>query len=255
MKIERVSENEIKCTLTAEDLAERQIRLGELAYGSEKTKTLFDDVMRTAHNEFGFDANNIPLVIEAVPHVDSISISITKVEDPEELDTRFAKFTPMRQSQDNGNYAMYEATNVHGADEILKAYEQIEKAQAAELLRISASDAMEDKAKMARSFLTPMPSMRLAYRFKTFQDVMGAARALDGIYEGFNVLFRDIRNGEFRLIIDQSPHTPAELNKIHNLLLEFSQPIEYVPSKEVFYKEREKMILRADALQDLAKLC
>ena len=34
MKIEKVNENQIRCTLTREDLAERQIKLSELAYGT-----------------------------------------------------------------------------------------------------------------------------------------------------------------------------------------------------------------------------
>lgn len=38
MKIEKVNENQIRCTLTREDLAERQIKLSELAYGTEKAK-------------------------------------------------------------------------------------------------------------------------------------------------------------------------------------------------------------------------
>ena len=41
MKIEKVNENQIRCTLTREDLAERQIKLSELAYGTEKAKMLF----------------------------------------------------------------------------------------------------------------------------------------------------------------------------------------------------------------------
>ena len=35
MKLERISENQIRCTLTRSDLAERELKLSELAYGSE----------------------------------------------------------------------------------------------------------------------------------------------------------------------------------------------------------------------------
>ena len=41
MKLEKINENQIRCTLTREDLASRHIRLSELAYGSEKAKKLF----------------------------------------------------------------------------------------------------------------------------------------------------------------------------------------------------------------------
>ena len=46
MKIEKVNDNQIRCTLTRKDLAERQIKLSELAYGTEKAKLLFRDMRR-----------------------------------------------------------------------------------------------------------------------------------------------------------------------------------------------------------------
>ena len=95
MKIEKLNENQIRCTLTRADLAERQLQLSELAYGTEKAKSLFHDMMQQAAFEFGFEAEDIPLMIEAIPaSSDSIVLIITKVEDPEELDTRFSKFAP-----------------------------------------------------------------------------------------------------------------------------------------------------------------
>ena len=94
MKIEKISDNQIRCTLTRADLADRQLQLSELAYGTEKQKSLFRDMMQQAAFEFGFEAEDIPLMIEAIPSADSIVLIITKVEDPEELDTRFSKFAP-----------------------------------------------------------------------------------------------------------------------------------------------------------------
>ena len=95
MKIEKLNENQIRCTLTHADLAARHLKLSELAYGTEKAKSLFRDMMQQASFDFGFEAENIPLMIEAIPSsADSIVLIITKVEDPEELDTRFSKFTP-----------------------------------------------------------------------------------------------------------------------------------------------------------------
>ena len=67
MKIEKVSENQIRCTLTKEDLASRELQISELAYGTEKAKNLFRDMMQQANFEFGFEAEDIPLMIEAIP--------------------------------------------------------------------------------------------------------------------------------------------------------------------------------------------
>ena len=41
MKIEKINENQIRCTLTREDLESHQVNLKELAYGSEKGKETF----------------------------------------------------------------------------------------------------------------------------------------------------------------------------------------------------------------------
>lgn len=94
MKIEKINDNQIRCTLTRADLDDRHLKLSELAYGSEKAKSLFQDMMQQASSEFGFEADDMPLMIEAIPSADSIVLIITKVEDPEELDTRFSKFAP-----------------------------------------------------------------------------------------------------------------------------------------------------------------
>lgn len=100
MKIEKINDNQIRCTLNKADLASRHLKISELAYGTEKAKMLFRDMMQQASNEFGFEAEDIPLMIEAIPvSPDCIILIITKVEDPDELDTRFSKFS-MHSSDD-----------------------------------------------------------------------------------------------------------------------------------------------------------
>ena len=59
--------------------AERQLQLSELAYGTEKARSLFHDMMQQAAQEFGFEAENMPLMIEAIPSSsDSIVLIILK---------------------------------------------------------------------------------------------------------------------------------------------------------------------------------
>ena len=79
MKIEKINENQIRCTLTRADLEDRHLKISELAYGTEKAKSLFHDMMQQAAFEFGFEADDIPLMIEAIPSSsDSIVLIITK---------------------------------------------------------------------------------------------------------------------------------------------------------------------------------
>ena len=94
MKLEKLSDTQIRCTLSKEDLSQRQLHLSELAYGSEKAKELFRDMMQQASIELGFEADNIPLMIEAIPiSNDCLVLVVTKVEDPDELDTRFSRLS------------------------------------------------------------------------------------------------------------------------------------------------------------------
>ena len=55
MKIEKISDNQIRCTLTPADLEERQLKLSELAYGTEKAKSLF----HSSHSKSQVDYNFI----------------------------------------------------------------------------------------------------------------------------------------------------------------------------------------------------
>ena len=52
MKIEKLSENQIRCTLTREDLAMRQLKMSELAYGTEKTQNLCREMIRERQDHF-----------------------------------------------------------------------------------------------------------------------------------------------------------------------------------------------------------
>lgn len=89
-----------------------------------RQRVFFRDMMQQAAYEFGFEANDIPLMIEAIPlSSDSIILIITKVEDPEELDTRFAKFSP-QQPGDTPFGSSPIASKLEGADDVLGLFNQ-----------------------------------------------------------------------------------------------------------------------------------
>ena len=90
MKIEKISENQIKFVLNKMDLLEKDIKITELAYGSEKAQNLFREMMEQAYTECGFEAENTPLMIEAIPvTMDSIMIIVSKVSGSEDIETKF----------------------------------------------------------------------------------------------------------------------------------------------------------------------
>ena len=127
MRIEKVNDNQIRCTLTKQDLADRKIDLRELAYGSEKAKGLFHDMIQQANYEFGFEANDIPLMVEAIPlSSETLILLITKVEYPEELDTRFSKFSePDEDMLFTQDASVSGVASPKGADDILDMFHKL----------------------------------------------------------------------------------------------------------------------------------
>ena len=71
-------------------------------------------MMLEANQQFGFNVDNAPLMVEAVPVApDSIVLIITRVEDPQELDTRFAKFAPSGDDTDGPEPVQYSGVGRH----------------------------------------------------------------------------------------------------------------------------------------------
>ena len=90
---------------------------------------VFHDMMQQAAAEFGFEAEDIPLMIEAIPtSSDSIVLIITKVEDPEELDTRFSKFAPSPTDLDSRKRNVLD--KLEGAEDILDLINKVKEAVA-----------------------------------------------------------------------------------------------------------------------------
>lgn len=103
VKIEKISDNQIKCLLTKADLDSRHLSVNELAYGSEQANILFKEMTDQANRKYGFTIEDSPVMVEAIPLPnDSIVLFITKIDDPDELDSRFSKFSP---SKDDLEYA------------------------------------------------------------------------------------------------------------------------------------------------------
>ena len=94
MKKERINDNKIRFTLDAVDLEKRDLQLAELSYGSRKAKELFEELMEMAREDLGFEPGAKPLMVEAIPTPgDGLIVNVSRVDDPEELDPRFSRFT------------------------------------------------------------------------------------------------------------------------------------------------------------------
>ena len=247
MKLEKINENQIRCTLTREDLEMHQVNLRELAYGSEKAKKLFRDMMQQAQIEFGFEADNIPLMIEAIPvNLDSIILIITKVEDPEELDTRFSRFSPYKDS------AQTEPLQLDGADNIIDIFQKICESRLKNKSSNAEGSKESEEASSDSSEKTAVNLIR-QYTFTHLDDVIAASHGLNGFFAGRNTLYKTSANGSYQLIIHQSSCSPQEFNKVCNILSEYGKGSSCTPAREAHLIEHGEVI-SSDALQQLIQL-
>lgn len=251
MKIEKINENQIRCTLTKEDLEIHQIRISELAYGTEKAKKLFRDMMQEAQIQFGFEANNIPLMIEAIPiSPESIVLIITKVEDPEELDTRFSKFSPFKDQKKP------ETLQLDGADNILDVFHKLSESKSKEHEQESSSPSEKETNSVSENEEVPsVPTINLLrlYMFSSLDDVIEAAHGLNGYFDGKNILYKDSVEGLYQLVLHQSSYSPEDFNKICNILSEYGKGSPLSEAGEAYLMEHSEPIC-SNALQQLNQL-
>lgn len=252
MKIEKINDNQIRCTLTKEDLESRHIRLSELAYGSEKAKRLFRDMMQEAQLQFGFDADNIPLMIEAIPiNSETIILIITKVEEPEELDTRFSKFSPSHKSTSE------ETIQLDGADNILDIFQKIVQAkkqansakpkESADAEKTDAAPADEEQPSPGDS-----PDLLRMFLFQDLDTVIQASRTVLPFYQGKNSLYKESQKSSYLLILHQSGCSPELFNKLCNILSEYAISKPFSEAGEAHLDEHAECIISDSAIQTLA---
>lgn len=260
MKIEKVNEHQIRCTLTREDLATRELKISELAYGTEKAKTLFRDMMRQAAFECGFEAEDIPLMIEAIPlNSECIVLIITKVEDPEELDTRFSKFAPSIHEGDDFDDDNEELADVfsEGADEVLNMLRKMSGSDLSEESSESKSAPAADTGSSQHSGTKKSPVQQIScqlFTFGTLNNVTRLAHVASAVYQGSNTLYKDEKSGSYLLLIDSAGQNASDFNRICNLISEYGKPEKSVNAARAYLEEHFEPLIRDNALKSLAQI-
>ncbi|MDO4509056.1 MAG: adaptor protein MecA [Lachnospiraceae bacterium] len=246
MKLERVNDHQIRCTLTRADLAQRELKISELAYGSDKAKKLFRDMMQKATYELGFEAEDTPLMIEAVPvSADSIILIITKVEDPEELDTRFANFAPSVHESSESSSPIEQLIQSLSSDaenvlDLFKKYRQATNNDEA----VASDNTIKE---VSQGF-----EITKIFSFEKLSDVISVAKLLSKFYAGENALYKSKKSGKLILVIHKSHHTPEDFNKVCNIISEYGVAEKYTEAYASYLEENGDTIIGEHALLTLA---
>lgn len=243
MKIEKVNDHQIRCTLTKADLADRELKISELAYGTEKAKNLFRDMMQQASYEFGFEAEDIPLMIEAIPiNSECIVLIITKVEDPEELDTRFSKFAPsVHEEEDSISVS-------DTRDEVLDLFKKIHDEA------LSAPDGKESSVSSDKVTKERTVSIEAAYifTFSSMSDLTRSAHIVADWYDGESSLYKDEATGRYKLIVRIGDASAETYNKVCNILSEYGKGHRFSEVGNAYFEEHYEALCMHNALQSLS---
>ncbi len=269
MKIERISENQIRCTLSKHDLMERHLKISELAYGSDKAKELFRDMMEQANIDLGFDADDIPLMIEAIPTSrESIILVITKVDNPEEFDERFSRFGLQADDSDEQDESEFddvidqENDTASESQELVNCFEQLHdlleeagsKDETSEFVPLSETlqNQKEKTIKKKKKMENINDSVRV-FSFDSLKDLISLAHLVSPQYTAKNTIWKDPIHDRYYLYLNRG-HGKAVFRSACSMISEFGkeEPVTY--ATQAYYNEHFQVIIKDKALEQLAQL-
>lgn len=261
MKIEKISENQIRCTLNKADLSERHLKISELAYGSDKAKELFRDMMEQANIDFGFDADNIPLMIEAIPtSKDSIVLVITKVDNPDDMDAKLDRFglADMDASLDDEPEENREEEPV--SPDIIDCFEQLHELmdeahdkETGEFIPLSEAIQKKKKKKQNKKKKEDLRDQMRVYSFASMDPLLPLARLLENEYSAKNSLWKNRADSRYFLLINRGG-SKSGFEQACFRLSEYGREERITYATEAYYNEHFQLILKDHALRELAEI-
>lgn len=273
MKIERISENQIRCTLSKHDLMERHLKISELAYGSEKAKELFRDMMEQANIDFGFDADDIPLMIEAIPTSrESIVLVITKVDNPEEFDEKFSRFgineedyeefdeeEPDMEDEEDSSSILDSSDIVNCFEQLHDLMEEVESketpADSPEFIPLREALQKGKKAKKAgkKKNIENIHERIKVYSFLSLNPIIKVAHLVNETYSGKNTVWKDNIANRYYLLLNRG-NAKAAFHATCSVMAEFGKEEAVTYATQDYFNEHFQIIIKDKALAQLAKL-
>ena len=288
MKLEKLSDTQIRCTLSKEDLTQRQLHLSELAYGSEKAKELFRDMMQQASIELGFEADNIPLMIEAIPiSNDCLVLVVTKVEDPDELDTRFSRFSKINMDDsfdedfsDIDDADFEEMDFLDDEDDIDMDDEPLpfgpssdfdnadSDASASSKERSAIDDALDliapftqaiaqakkEAMKKKKETTSGRSEYCQYYSFRNFSQAAQLGAFLSPFYAGESSLYKDASSDSYYMILRKTDNEDNTFRRACNIAADFGVRISASYATPAYFREHFQTILEENAVEMLGEL-
>ena len=203
------------------------------AYGTDKAKALFKDLMDQARDELGFEVDDMPLMIEAIPvKPDSLMLIITKVSNPDEMNSRFSKFAGLNPNEIVENL-------MDGEQSAPETPEQT---------------TVEDAWKEEASDINVKDAAYVVFAFDSIKDVISVAHIVTGYYKSDNSLYSNPHDNRLYLLMYRNHNTEDEMRRVGLKASEYGFYIKTIYSSREFFDEHFQLIIKDEALQRLAEI-
>lgn len=283
MRIEKISDDQIKCILTKEDLDARKINFSELTFGSAQANGLLRDMMQQASCEFGFEVDDKPLMIEVVPmqsgiivlvitkvsgrnsadniHSDSFLSEEDELDEDDDLRENTIEISGRVKKNDDGDpFTLSIASTGNVSDSINPVMNSIH-----DLFRemFSGNGKVSGNGTVSRTKNGSIPitsgsaENNKNYRFFCFaslNDVMQAAAAVAGRPCGRNTLYCSPAKDMYCLVVQPESLSVKDYQRVCSVISDFCSGTFISGMCEAYIDEHFTLMVKDHALESLSKI-
>ncbi len=250
MNYEKLNNNQVRFLLNKQDLESRNLNLSDLSYGSQPVKELFEEMSNIAYKEFNFDVTNSPVTVDAVPiSDDELEIIISKDSDPEELDTRFSKFTPSEEELDE---AISSKNTVPSAKDVLDLLSSFNDTLSSIAGKNKTEKPKDSSALQTNTFSKKNTYLNKIFTFDNIDTLIDLSKTILEKYSGNSSVYR--KDDLFYLIINNKELDDANFNQVCNIICEFGNATNLTTASVANIKEHYEVLIKNMAIVELAHI-
>ena len=242
MKIEKLSENQVRFTLWNSDLEDEDLQISDLATDrSEKAERMIHHMMERARDELGFDASGANLMIEAMQvNQECIVFLVTKVDGDTKVDPKYEYIRKLQEAIKNNAESLKEKFG----DVVIDLTSGNETAAEKPEVETPVQETRDKKK----------ASPYVIYTFTSLDSLIKVSKLVEFFYDSDNTLYKSPDDDLDYLMATWNRNTEEEFNIVVKSLREFGKVCTINYGSKYYVDEHYKCIIKKNALQTLCHL-
>ena len=253
MNYEKSNDHQIRFFLDKSDLINRKIDISNLTYGSDQARKLFDEISAIADSEFNFDTANSDVSIEAIPvSEDSLVVILSKEPEPDQIDTRFSKFTPTKEDIEEAT-GEFSDKSLKSANDILNLLSSFKDTLSS--IRDESDNSTQNKEEVPDITVPSKDTKKniyIVFKFDNMDKLIDLSHIIVSKYKGTSSVYE--KDNAFYLIINNKSVDDITFNQICNISCEFGENASSSTYSVNFITEYFNPVIKRGAIKDLASI-